>query len=45
MEVVAWIVIGVVVVSLVALLAMARRRAWNVDGSDDERRDQGERRD
>jgi hypothetical protein len=30
-----------VAVSLVALLAMARRKAWNADGSDDERRIQG----
>ena len=31
-------VVAVVGLSLVALLAMARRKAWNADGSDDERR-------
>ena len=31
-------IVAVVVASLVALLAMARRRRWNADGSDDEKR-------
>lgn len=38
MDLVAAAVVLVVGLSLVALIAMARRRAWNADGSDDERR-------
>ena len=38
MDAFAWDVVAVVGLSLVALLALARRRAWNADGSDDERR-------
>ena len=38
MDTVAVLIVGVVALSLVALIAMARRRAWNADGSDDERR-------
>jgi hypothetical protein len=41
LELSAWVVIGVVVVSLLALLTMIRKRAWNVDGSDDELRPDG----
>lgn len=36
-------VVVVVALSLLALLAMARRKAWNADGSDDERRLAGDR--
>ena len=38
MDAAAWAVVGVVGLALVALLALARRKAWNADGSDDERR-------
>ena len=38
MDAAAVVIVGVVAVSLVALVAMARRRSWNADGSDDERR-------
>lgn len=31
-------VVAAVGLSLVALIAMARRRAWNADGSDDKKR-------
>jgi hypothetical protein len=34
----AWIVVAVMVAAVAALLWMIRRRAWNVDGSDDRRR-------
>jgi hypothetical protein len=40
MDPAAWAVVGVVALSLVALLALARSRAWNSDGSDDARRDE-----
>lgn len=40
MDALAVAVVAVVGVSLVALLAMARSRAWNADGSDDRRRGQ-----
>jgi hypothetical protein len=32
-------IVGLVALSLVALVAMARRRSWNADGEDDARRD------
>ena len=38
MDAAALAVVAVVLVSLVTMLAMARRKAWNADGSDDERR-------
>jgi hypothetical protein len=38
MDAIAVVILALVALSLVALLAMARRRAWNADGSDDARR-------
>jgi len=38
MDAVAWAVVGIVVLSILVLLAAVRRKAWNADGSDDERR-------
>jgi len=38
MDAAAWIILAIVGLSLVALLALVRRRAWNADGGDDERR-------
>ena len=38
MDPVPWIILGVVVLSVVVLILLARRKAWNSDGSDDERR-------
>lgn len=43
MDATAVVIIGIVAVSLVALVAMARRRTWNVDGSDDDRREEKDR--
>lgn len=37
------VIVGIVILSLAALLAMARRKAWNSDGSDDQRRAQRDR--
>jgi heme/copper-type cytochrome/quinol oxidase subunit 2 len=37
-DVAALAIVGAVAVALVAIVAMARRRAWNADGSDDARR-------
>lgn len=39
MDAAALVIVGVVAVSLVALVAMARRRSWNADGEDDARRE------
>jgi hypothetical protein len=38
MDAAAWAIVLAVVAAAVALVCMARRRAWNADGSDDERR-------
>ena len=38
MDAVAVVILALIALSLVGLLAMARRRAWNADGSDDARR-------
>lgn len=38
MDAVAVAILALVVLSFVVLVAMARRRAWNADGSDDARR-------
>lgn len=38
MDSVAWAIVVVVGVSALAIVAMARRRSWNADGSDDDRR-------
>ncbi len=38
MQAVALVIVAIVGLSVVALLAMVRRKAWNADGSDDERR-------
>ena len=43
MDAAALAVVAVVLVSLVTMLAMARRKAWNSDGSDDQRRADRER--
>lgn len=43
MDVVAFVIVAIVVLSLLGILAMARRRKWNADGSDDERRRRGGR--
>lgn len=43
MEAAALAIVAVVFMSLVAMLAMARRKAWNSDGSDDQRRAQRDR--
>lgn len=32
------IILAIVALAVVALVAMARRRSWNSDGSDDDRR-------
>ncbi len=42
MDAVGWIIVAAVVVAALAIVAMARRRAWNADGSDDERRVAGD---
>jgi hypothetical protein len=34
----AWVIVGIVVASLGAIVLMAGRRKWNADGSDDVRR-------
>ncbi len=39
MDPVAIAILVLIALSLAGLLAMARRRAWNVDGSDDARRE------
>ena len=38
MDAVAVAILGLIALSLAVLLALARRRAWNADGSDDARR-------
>ena len=40
MDATGWAIILVVVVAVLAIVLMARRRAWNADGSDDARRDE-----
>jgi hypothetical protein len=37
-DLVAWLIVVAVAAAAVAIVWMARRRAWNADGSDDERR-------
>lgn len=39
MDAIAVAILGLIALSLVGLLAMIRRRAWNADGSDDARRE------
>jgi len=39
MDAVAVVILALIAISLVVLLALARRRAWNADGSDDARRE------
>lgn len=39
MDAIAVVILAGIALSLVGLLAMARRRAWNADGSDDARRE------
>jgi hypothetical protein len=38
LDLVAWSIVAAVGLSVAVLLILARRRAWNADGSDDERR-------
>ena len=38
MDAIGWAIVGVVLVAILAIVVMARRRAWNADGSDDRRR-------
>ena len=38
MDAAGWVLLGLIVAAVLALIALARRRAWNADGSDDERR-------
>jgi hypothetical protein len=41
MDLTAWLIVVAIVVAAGAIVWMARRKAWNADGSDDDRRKEG----
>ena len=43
MDLIGWAIVAIIVLSAVAIVLMARRRSWNADGADDERRRRGPR--